>query len=231
MTPALRLLLRCALIFITAHAIASERYPLMPQIAPIGERIAKYQDIPESARGPAINPDKGYRLQELGDGLYMVTDNIYQSMFLVYDRGVVVVDAPPNYAKQIPRAIAEVTNNPVTHVIYSHSHIDHIGGVTALGRSTRPSSPTKKPRSFSSALPIRTDRSRPSRSRTAMSSMLAARSSSSPTMETRTNPATSSSTRRHRKCSWSSTSSFRAGCHGEGSPSPTTCQVTSNKSS
>ena len=133
MTAALRLLLRCALIFITAHAIASERYPLMPQIAPIGERIAKYQDIPESARGPAINSDKGYRLQDLGDGLYMITDNIYQSMFLVYDRGVVVVDAPPNYAKQIPRAIAEVTNNPVTHVIYSHSHIDHIGGITALG--------------------------------------------------------------------------------------------------
>ena len=77
----------------------------------------------------------------------MITDNIYQSMFLVYDRGVVVVDAPPNYAKRIPRAIAEVTNNPVTHVIYSHSHIDHIGGVTALGGNP-PSSPTKKPRSF-----------------------------------------------------------------------------------
>ena len=68
MTVALRLLLRYALIFITAYAIASERYPLMPQIAPIGERIAKYHDIPESARGPAINSDKGYRLQELGDG-------------------------------------------------------------------------------------------------------------------------------------------------------------------
>jgi len=133
MTATLRPLLRCALIFITAHAIASERYPLMPQIAPIGERIAKYQDIPESARGPAINSDKGYRLQELGDGLYMITDNIYQSMFLVYDHGVVVVDAPPNYAKHISRAIAEVTNNPVTHVIYSHSHLDHIGGITALG--------------------------------------------------------------------------------------------------
>lgn len=133
MTPTLRLLSPCALVFTTALAIAGEPYPLMPPIAPIGERIAKYQDIPASARGPAVNPDTGYRLQDLGDGLYMVTDNIYQSMFLVYDRGVVVVDAPPNYARQIPRAIAEVTKNPVTHVIYSHSHLDHIGGVTALG--------------------------------------------------------------------------------------------------
>jgi glyoxylase-like metal-dependent hydrolase (beta-lactamase superfamily II) len=54
-------------------------------------------------------------------------------MFLVYDQGVVVVDAPPNYASRIPQAIAEVTTQPVTHVIYSHSHIDHIGGVTSLG--------------------------------------------------------------------------------------------------
>ena len=44
MAAALRPLLRCALIFIAAHAIASERYPFMPQIAPIGERIAKYGD-------------------------------------------------------------------------------------------------------------------------------------------------------------------------------------------
>lgn len=133
MTSSFRLLLRCAFVLATTPAFAGERYPLMPQIAPIGERTAKYQDIPESARGPAVDAGKGYRLQDLGEGLYMITDNIYQSMFLVYDRGVVVVDAPPNYAKRIPQAIAEVTKNPVTHVIYSHSHIDHIGGVTALG--------------------------------------------------------------------------------------------------
>lgn len=76
----------------------------MPKISPIGERTSKYLDIPESARGPAVDRAKGYRLQDLGDGLFTVTDNTYQSMFLVYDRGVVVVDAPPNYAKRIPIA-------------------------------------------------------------------------------------------------------------------------------
>ena len=104
-----------------------------PAIAPIGVRIAKYRDVPASAKGPAVDSAKGYRLQDLGGGLYMVTDNVYQSMFLVYDRGVVVVDAPPAYAARIPRAIAEVTTRPVTHVVYSHSHTDHIGGTRALG--------------------------------------------------------------------------------------------------
>jgi glyoxylase-like metal-dependent hydrolase (beta-lactamase superfamily II) len=105
----------------------------MPGIAPIGVRIGKYLEVPASARGPAVDPAKGYRLQDLGGGLYMITDNVYQSMFLTYDKGVVVVDAPPSYAAHIAKAIAEVSDEPITHVIYSHSHIDHIGGAKSLG--------------------------------------------------------------------------------------------------
>lgn len=112
---------------------AGEPYPLMPLIAPIGVRIGKYIDIPASSQGPAIDPAKGYRLQDLGSGLYMITDNVYQSMFLVYAGGVVVVDAPPTVAAHIPQAIAEVSDKPITHIIYSHSHADHIGGTKALG--------------------------------------------------------------------------------------------------
>lgn len=114
---------------------AGEPSPQMPTIAPIGVRNGRYLDVPASAKGPAVDPARGYRLQDLGGGLYMVTDNAYQSMFLVYDRGVVVVDAPPSYAAHIPRAIAEVSDKPVTHVVYSHSHSDHIGGVKSLGGS------------------------------------------------------------------------------------------------
>ncbi|MGO0999639.1 MBL fold metallo-hydrolase [Lysobacter sp. CA196] len=114
-------------------APARTPYADMPSIAPIGVRIGKYIDVPANARGPAVDPAKGYRLQDLGLGLYMVTDNIYQSMFLAYDKGVVVVDAPPNFAAKLPKAIAEVTDKPITHVIYSHSHKDHIGGTKGLG--------------------------------------------------------------------------------------------------
>lgn len=102
------------------------------QIAPIGVHVDHYLPVPDSVRGPAVDQARGYRLQDLGEGLYMVTDNVYQSMFLVYDRGVVVVDAPPMYSGKIATAIREVTRNPVTHVIYSHAHSDHIGGVTDL---------------------------------------------------------------------------------------------------
>jgi glyoxylase-like metal-dependent hydrolase (beta-lactamase superfamily II) len=113
--------------------IAGAPYPNMPEIPPTGVRIGKHLGVPESAKGPAIDPAKGYRLQELGEGLYMITDNCYQSMFMVYETGVVVIDAPTSYAQHIPKAIAEVTNKPITHIVYSHAAIDHIGGSKSLG--------------------------------------------------------------------------------------------------
>jgi glyoxylase-like metal-dependent hydrolase (beta-lactamase superfamily II) len=110
----------------------SHSYPNRPLISPIGERIDKYIPVNESAKGPAIDPAKGYRLQKLGKGLYMITDNIYQSMFMEYENGVVVIDAPPIFAHNILKGIAEITRKPVTHVVYSHAHIDHIGGTKTL---------------------------------------------------------------------------------------------------
>jgi glyoxylase-like metal-dependent hydrolase (beta-lactamase superfamily II) len=107
-------------------------YENMPAIPPIGIRIGKYMDVPESAKGPAIDAVKGYRIQNLGKDLYMVTDNAVQAMFLVYEDGVVLVDVPQTLASAIPKAIAEVTIKPITHLIYSHSHADHIGGAGSL---------------------------------------------------------------------------------------------------
>jgi hypothetical protein len=83
--------------------IAGAPYPNMPGIPPTGVRIGKHLEVPESAKGPTINHAKGYRLQELGKGLYMITDNCYQSMFMVYEDGVVVIDAPTSYAQYIPK--------------------------------------------------------------------------------------------------------------------------------
>jgi len=117
----------------TAPGCAGAPYSSMSEIAPIGPRTGKYMDIPEAAKGPQLDAAKGYRIQPLGKDLYMVTENVYQAMFMVYEKGVVVVDAPPSIAAYIPKAIAEVTDKPITHLIYSHSHGDHIGGAKSLG--------------------------------------------------------------------------------------------------
>jgi alkyl sulfatase BDS1-like metallo-beta-lactamase superfamily hydrolase len=82
--------------------------------------------IPEAAKGPPI-PAKGYLVQQIRDHLYWVTDGSYNTVFLVTDKGVVAVDAPPSIGKNYLKAIAEVTDKPVAYVIYSHAHLDHIG--------------------------------------------------------------------------------------------------------
>ena len=82
--------------------------------------------IPDAAKGPSI-PSKGYLVGELGDNLYSVTDGAYNTMFMVTDKGVVAIDAPPSLGQKYLKAIAEVTSKPVNYLIYSHAHIDHIG--------------------------------------------------------------------------------------------------------
>lgn len=84
-------------------------------------------ELPATSRGDHSSYPKGYIVSELKDHLYYLSDGIYNTMFLVYDKGVVAVDAPPSLGEKYLQAIKEVTANPVTHVIYSHSHTDHIG--------------------------------------------------------------------------------------------------------
>src|SRR5262249_11696183 len=60
-------------------------YANMPAVAPIGVRVDKYLDVPDQAKGPAVDSAKGYRTQKLGEGLYLITDGAYQSMFMIYD--------------------------------------------------------------------------------------------------------------------------------------------------
>jgi len=178
---------------------AGEPYPNMPSIAPIGVRIAKYFDVPPSSQGPAIDPARGYRLQDMGSGLYLITDNAIQSMFLVYERGVVVVDAPQNLAAFIPKAIAEVTNKPITHLIYSHSHADHIGGAKTLGGNPIIIAQAETLRLLS-AMPIRIGRCLPLPSQTSTRYASETRCSSFLIMATRTSQAIFSSMRRSSEC-------------------------------
>jgi glyoxylase-like metal-dependent hydrolase (beta-lactamase superfamily II) len=88
--------------------------------------------IPEAAMGPTIPPEKGYLVEEIGGGLYWVTEGSYNTMFLVTDEGVVAVDAPPSIGANYLKAIAEVTDKPIKYVIYSHSHLDHIGAAASI---------------------------------------------------------------------------------------------------
>jgi glyoxylase-like metal-dependent hydrolase (beta-lactamase superfamily II) len=89
--------------------------------------------VPDTARGVPIDYAIGYALESWGRGLYWITDGTEQAMFLVTAQGVVVLDAPPALTDKLRAAIAATTTTPITHVVYSHYHADHIGGAGRLG--------------------------------------------------------------------------------------------------
>jgi glyoxylase-like metal-dependent hydrolase (beta-lactamase superfamily II) len=93
-------------------------------------------EVPEAARGPAIDPARGYLVQELPGGAWWVTDGDYQALLVTSTEGTVVVDAPASLGPHLPAAVAEAASAPVTHVIYSHSHYDHIGAAHLFGDAT-----------------------------------------------------------------------------------------------
>jgi glyoxylase-like metal-dependent hydrolase (beta-lactamase superfamily II) len=102
-----------------------------PQQQPECENKEIFAQVPASAVMPNM-PAKGYLVEQHGDGLYVVTNGVYQMMFLVHEEGVIAVDAPEMLGQVMLPAIAEVTNKPVTHLVYSHAHVDHTAAATVF---------------------------------------------------------------------------------------------------
>lgn len=98
------------------------------------EDLKKYVPVLPSVKAQfwKIDPQLGYAVHNVGGGVYVISDNGWQSAFLVTDEGVVVFDAPASFGKSIPAAIATVTGKPVKILVYSHTHKDHIGGSIAF---------------------------------------------------------------------------------------------------
>src|SRR5690242_8688745 len=113
-----------------------------PPAANPTDTLPDYAPVPASAFGPAVN-ESGYFVGPISENLYWVTEGFYQAMFLTTTEGVVMVDAPPTIGRNLLRAIAEVTQARrmparVTHLVYSHSHADHIGAASIFdGAITR----------------------------------------------------------------------------------------------
>ncbi len=108
-------------------------------LGPLGVPYDKKEDFaipPESSHGSLFMPDrleKGYHVSELQDGVYWVSSGWYDCMFIRTGNGVIAVDAPPALGENLLEAIESVTDEPVTHMIYSHWHADHVGAASIFG--------------------------------------------------------------------------------------------------
>lgn len=81
-----------------------------------------------------LPPGKRYLVKEIAPRIHWLTDGAYSTMFVVTDSGVIACDAPPTLGLSYLAAVREVTDLPVTHLVYSHEHVDHIGASTVFPR-------------------------------------------------------------------------------------------------
>lgn len=116
----LTLPLICALGIGCAAAIRAQTAQQLPDYVPLLPQ--------EKAKAPVIDPHKGYLVEELKPNIYMITEGAYESVFVTTGKGVVLFDAPPSFAQHISAAVAETSAEPITMLVYSHMHVDHIGG-------------------------------------------------------------------------------------------------------
>jgi glyoxylase-like metal-dependent hydrolase (beta-lactamase superfamily II) len=109
---------------------------LLSSATPAAETSAlpDFKPVPPAikARILPVDPKKGYLVKELKPNVYLITDGAYQSLFVKTGKGVILLDAPPSYGTKIVRAVAEVTEEPIVDLVYSHSHLDHISGAAEV---------------------------------------------------------------------------------------------------
>lgn len=125
-----------ALAMLCIHGMAQPSQPAPTQLPPEDspEALQRYAPVLPSVKAQfwKIDPKLGYAVKSVGGGVYVISDNGWQSAFLVTDEGVIVFDAPASFGKSIPSAIAKVTDKPIKILVYSHTHKDHIGGSAAF---------------------------------------------------------------------------------------------------
>jgi alkyl sulfatase BDS1-like metallo-beta-lactamase superfamily hydrolase len=106
--------------------------------------LKDYGFLGEEQAPPTVNPSLWRQARlNMNHGLFQVTDRIYQirgfdisNMTIIEgDRGLIVID--PLISTEVARAgldlyIAHRGRRPVTAVIYTHSHVDHFGGVRGV---------------------------------------------------------------------------------------------------
>ncbi|MBV8903741.1 MAG: MBL fold metallo-hydrolase, partial [Acidobacteriia bacterium] len=106
--------------FFLVGTVAAQTPAALPDYAPLLPSV--------KAKAPAIDPKKGYLVQALKPGIFMITEGAYESVFATTGQGVVLFDAPPSFAQHIVAAVSEQTKEPIVMLVYTHVHVDHIGG-------------------------------------------------------------------------------------------------------
>ena len=121
-----RVVSACVALFIGASFVAKAEMPF-PKPA-VNDRLATHL---EKFAEP--------RLRKINDRVYWAQYYDYSSFgFLIGDKGVIAIDCGwwPSASARALKDLRRITNKPVTHIVYTHGHADHIAGCPGLAEES-----------------------------------------------------------------------------------------------
>jgi len=72
-------------------------------------------------------------IQKLTDNSYWILHNLHAMTLYVGETGALLVDSAESlFVDRLLERIAKITPNPITTLVYTHPHLDHIKGATGL---------------------------------------------------------------------------------------------------
>jgi glyoxylase-like metal-dependent hydrolase (beta-lactamase superfamily II) len=101
-----------------------------------GAAFAQQQPAPRKVEPQQVSPSAWFVQGDAALGSPANRNFISNAGFVVTQAGVVVIDAlgSPTLARELLDAIARITPQPVTHVVITHYHADHIYGLQEFAK-------------------------------------------------------------------------------------------------
>lgn len=81
------------------------------------------------AQSPSASAQDTPVVEKLADNVYSVFVAFYNSLVVIGDHGVLITDPANSYRSGLLRTeISKLTDKPVTKIVLTHEHFDHVGG-------------------------------------------------------------------------------------------------------
>ena len=134
-------------VYFSTFDVAQDSTAVFQTVEPltsVNERWTNQERVPISTT-QALKPGQlidislytvGINIQKLTPNSYWIQNNGHSMTLYVGERECLLVDAPDGlFVDRLLERIEAITPNPVTTLVYTHPHIDHIGGAANLHRA------------------------------------------------------------------------------------------------
>jgi len=94
----------------------------------INQDLTQFTKAPKGYMDIAATPAARMKTNVMGEGVYWVTQNNQNSLFVEFDDHVVMIGGLPGVTQRIEEVKKTLPNKPVKYTVMTHHHSDHIGG-------------------------------------------------------------------------------------------------------